>query len=186
MLNLRFLYWLVTAFVLAVIVHISTLLIAPGFAFERNLNALANQLPANQFVVLPRDVQARVFPEYPSGTVFGLCRFDISAGNVALNATLPDTLWTLTVYSSSGKTLYTVNDEQSGTDTFTLQFDNAPSFLDILAEPPETASLDLSGWRVSSADPQGFALFWIPTADVAMRARHAEILSKSSCKGAAA
>ena len=113
---MRNLYWVIAAAVLAIIVHISMVLFAPGFLFERNLNRLASDVPDNTFFILPVSAQSAIFPEYPSGTVFGLCRFNLTSGPVTLDASLPDGIWTLTVYSRFGRTLYTVTDEQSGVD----------------------------------------------------------------------
>ena len=69
---MRNLYWLIAAFALAVTVHISYVLFAPGFLFDRNLDRLTDGIPDNKFFVLPSEAQSRIFPEYPAGTVFGL------------------------------------------------------------------------------------------------------------------
>ena len=181
---MRNVYWVIVAAVLAVIVHISMVLFAPGFLFERNLDRLASDIPDNTFFVLPVSAQSAIFPEYPSGTVFGLCRFNLTSGPVTLDANLPDGIWTLTVYSRFGRTLYTVTDEQSGVDKFSLQLAMAPGILDLFAvkEEDQVAS---SGWKVQSTDERGFALFWVPSTDRAMRESRSETLSKSSCGKAA-
>ena len=182
---MRNLYWVVTAAVLAVIVHIGMVLFAPGFLFDRNLDRLASDMPDNQFFILPAEAQSKIFPEYPSGTVFGLCRFNLASGPITLDANLPDGIWTLTVYSRFGKTLYTVTDEQSGIDKFSLQLAMAPSIFDVLSLKEEDNPVESSGWKVLSSDERGFALFWVPAMDQAMRQGLMEILSKSSCGKAA-
>ena len=181
---MRNLYWFITAVTLAVIVHISTILFAPSFLFDRNLDRLTNDVADNTFFILPVEAQSKIFPEYPPGTVFGLCRFNLASGPITLDANLPDGIWTLTVYSRFGKTLYTVSDEQSGIDKFSLQLAMAPGILDLFAvkEEDQVAS---SGWKVQSTDERGFALFWVPSTDRAMRESRSETLSKSSCGKAA-
>ncbi len=180
---MRNLYWLITACALGVIVHIFTLLFIPSMNFERNLKGLTADISDNRFFVLPTTAQQSIFPEYPRGAVFGVCRFDLTAGSVALNANLPDTLWTLTVYTRSGKVIYTVNDEQSGTDSFKLELVRAPGILEIFsATGNEDNPVSSSGWRVSSSDERGYAVFWVPSVDQAMRAGFAETLAKSSCE----
>lgn len=182
---MRNLYWIIVAAVLAISVHIVTLIFVPGFMFERNLNRLAADFPNNKFFLLPREAQRRIFPEYPPDALFGICRFDLTAGPVALNANLPDTFWTLTVYSKSGKTLYTVTDQQSGTDTFSLKLAMAPGLLDMFsAKNDDDDPVASSGWKVLSEDARGFALFWVPAGDQAMRENLSEILARSSCSRA--
>ena len=179
---MRNLYWVTAAAVLAIIVHIGTVLFAPGFLFDRNLDLLASDMPDNKFFILPGEAQSKIFPEYPSGTVFGLCRFNLTSGPITLDANLPDGIWTLTVYSRFGKTLYTVTDEQSGIDKFSLQLAMAPSIFDVLSLKEEDDNLvESSGWKVLSSDERGFALFWVPAVDQAMREGLMETLSKSSC-----
>ncbi|HQY74265.1 MAG TPA: hypothetical protein PLK44_11165 [Aestuariivirga sp.] len=182
---IRNLYWVVTAAVLAIIVHISMVLFAPGFLFDRNLNRLASDVPDNTFFILPAAAQSRIFPEYPSGTVFGLCRFNLTSGPVTLDANLPDGIWTLTVYSRFGRTLYTVTDEQSGVDTFSLQLAMAPGVLDVFSLNEDDTEVETSGWKVLSSDERGFAVFWVPALDKAMRESLSETLSKTSCGKAA-
>lgn len=179
---MRNLYWLIVAVVLATITHIATLLFVPGFVFERNLRLLTADIPSNTFFILPKDAQHKVFPEYPAATVFGLCRFNLSSGTVSLNANLPDTFWTLTIYTRSGKSIYTVNDQQSGTNTFSLKVVMAPTILDLFSAKDDTDDpVESSGWKVQSSDRHGFALFWVPSIDPAMRENLVETLSKSTC-----
>jgi uncharacterized membrane protein len=178
---MRNLYWVIAAATLAVVVHISMVLFAPGFLFDRNLDRLASDVPDNKFFILPREAQKKIFPEYPVGTVFGLCRFNLSSGPITLDANLPDGIWNLTVYSRFGKTLYTVTDKQSGLNKFSLQLAMAPSIFDIFAAKEDDNLVDSSGWKVLSSDDRGFALFWVPAVDQAMRESLMETLSKSSC-----
>lgn len=178
---MRNLYWLLVAAALAIAVHTGTVLFAPGYLFDRNLDLLARDVPDNTFFILPREAQSKVFPEYPSGTVFGLCRFNLAAGPIVLDANLPNGLWTLTVYSQFGRTLYTVTDEQSGIDRFSLRLARAPSIFDVFSLKDEDNQVESSGWQVQSPDNRGFALFWVPALDQAMRGSLMETLAKSTC-----
>ena len=178
---MRNLYWVIAAATLAVIVHIGTVLFAPGFLFDRNLDRLASDVPDNKFFILPREAQTKIFPEYPAGTVFGLCRFNLASGPITLDANLPEGIWNLTVYSRFGKTLYTVTDKQSGLNKFSLQLVMAPSIFEMFAAKEDDNLVESSGWKVLSSDDRGFALFWVPAIDQAMRESLMETLSKSSC-----
>jgi uncharacterized membrane protein len=179
---MRYLYWALVAAVLAVAVHIVVLIFVPGMVFERSLNTFSADIPNNQFFLLKADAQRKIFPDYPGNSVFGLCRFDLTAGPVALNANLPDTFWTLTVYSKTGKTLYTVNNQQSGTNSFKLELIRAPGLIESLSAAPEEDLIASSGWKVRSSDTKGFALFWVPSNDPAMRQGLGETMAKSTCR----
>ncbi len=181
MLGLKNLYWVVFAAVVAVITHIVTLVFVPGMVLARSLDGLVKEGPTNQFYLLTREAQRKLFPDFPADAIFGVCRFNLSDGPVALNANLPASLWTLTVYSRTGKTLYTVNDLQSGASTFNLQLEKAPGLIESFTAKPDDDLVASSGWKVKSADTDGLALFWVPGNDPAMRRGLSETLAKSSC-----
>lgn len=179
---MRLVFWSITALALAVAAHIATLLFAPGFTLQRSL-ASAVDVERNRFTVLTPEAQARLLPDYPRESVFGMCRFDLARGPVTLRANMPDSLWVVAVYSSNGKTIYTVNDQQSGANFFELKLVRAPSLLDLLsarADDDADAVVD-QAWKVSSPDRKGFALLWVPMADAAQRAQLTAILAQSSC-----
>ena len=180
---MRILFWLITASVLGVGAHVATLLFAPKLTFERSL-ASAVDGERNQFALLTPQAQARLLPEYPRDALFGLCRFDLGKGPVTLTANMPDSLWVLAVYSSTGKTLYTVNDQQSGVNNFELKLVKAQSLLDMLSArgEDEPESVTDQAWSVASPDKKGLALLWVPMPDPAQRAQLTAILGKSSCR----
>ena len=66
---MRNLYWVTAAAVLAIIVHIGTVLFAPGFLFDRNLDLLASDMPDNKFFILPGEAQSKIFPEFYKNVV---------------------------------------------------------------------------------------------------------------------
>jgi uncharacterized membrane protein len=177
---MRLVFWLFTAAVLAVAAHAATLLFAPRYTFERSL-AGALDAASNSFAVLTPEAQRRLLPDYPDDAVFGICRFDLNGGPVTLTADLPDRFWVLAVYSSGGKTLYTVNDRQSGVNNFTLRLVRAPGLLETFtARDDEDAVSDLA-YKVASPDRKGLALVWVPLSDAAQRQSLAASIAKTSC-----
>lgn len=177
---MRLLFWLFTAAVLGIASHAATLLFAPRYTLERSLNSALDGA-RNSFAILTPEAQQRLLPDYPAEAVFGLCRFDLQKGPVTLKADLPDRFWVLAVYSASGKTLYTVNDQQSGVNNFTLRLVRAPGLLETFtAKDDEDAVTDLA-WKVASPDRRGLALVWVPLSDAAQRTSLAAALSKTSC-----
>jgi uncharacterized membrane protein len=178
---MRLLFWLFAACVLGLAVHAATLLYAPKFAFERNVDRQLDDTPVNSFFVLSPAQQAALLPDYPPTAVFGGCRFDLRRGPVFLDANFPPAFWTLTVHSMSGKTLYTANDRQSGVDSFRLRLVKAPGLIEMFTAKEEDDAISTSGWKVSSSEPTGLALLWVPAADPAMRGPIAAALSQSRC-----
>ena len=45
----------------------------------------------------------------------------------------------------------------------------APSVLDVFSLKEDENEVEASGWKVLSSDERGFAVFWVPALDKAMR-----------------
>lgn len=177
---MRLLFWAFTAAVLGIAAHVSTLLFAPRYTLDRSLRVALDASP-NSFAVLTRTAQAQLLPDYPSNAVFGVCRYDVSKGPVTFNANMPDRFWALAVYAADGQTLYTVNDRQSGVNTFTLKLVRAPGLLEAFTVKDDEDQVTDQAWKVASPEKSGVALVWVPFSDPAQRASVAAALSKSSC-----
>jgi uncharacterized membrane protein len=136
----------------------------------------------NRFVILSPAHQAQLFPALPRHSVVGACLYDVSKGNVTLAADVPAGQWVTAIYSSRGKLLYSVNDRQSGADSFTVSMALAPGFLEMLlqATDKERPEID-SGWTVMSPETRGLAVIWYPLADAAQRDSISKALSRSRC-----
>jgi uncharacterized membrane protein len=178
---MRTLFWLMTAAVLGLAVHIMTLLYAPPITFKRNLESQLADTPLNAFAVLTPEAQASLLPDFPSGAVFGVCRYDLGSGPVIVEANFPASFWTLTIYSSDGRTIYAANDRQSGIDSVKLRLVRAPGLMDVLAAKEEDDAIETSAWKVPSPKATGLAVLWVPIADPAMRSVVSAALSKSKC-----
>lgn len=178
---MRSVFWLITAAVLGIAVHIATLLYAPPLSFKRNLERQLADSPRNAFTVLTPKAQASLLPDYPPGSVFGVCRYDLGTGPVILDANFPASFWTLTVYSSDGRTIYAATDLQSGIDSVKLRLVKAPGIAEMLAAKEDEDAIETSAWKVPSTKKTGLAVLWVPTADPAMRSVAAAALAKSKC-----
>lgn len=178
------LYWIVTAAVLAVAIHLAYVLLAPARAFESNVQRIAGDAGRNAFFVVPPDEQRGMFPAYSSSDLFGACAFDVSAEKVALAAHMPKGRWTLTVYSASGDVIYVLNERQAGADSFTVTFSLAPSLVEMLLAGGEDTG-GTTGWDVQTAKPKGIAVLWVPIAEPELRPAWEAVLWQSSCKAVA-
>lgn len=175
------LYWVVTGLMLAIAVYAGYLLVAPGFALERNLRKAGLGGAQIKFEVLNAAAQTALFPTYPPSSVFGLCAYDVAAGPVQLKAALPNGFWTLTVYSQSGNVIYALNSRQSGTNTFTVTLKRAPGLLESITRATSDDPQTFSGWTVATPSNRGVAVLWMPLSDMAERPATVAALGASAC-----
>ncbi len=175
------LYWLATAFFLCLALHSAYLLFAPGFALGRNIKASGVAVGSPDFRILTPADQKKLFPTYPKSSVFGLCAYDVTKGEVKISAAMPDAFWALTVYSNTGKVIYALNSTQSGTSTFTVSLRSAPSLLESLLKTTADDLTSQDGWNVATVEPKGIAVMWIPLREAAQRASTEKSLAGTRC-----
>ena len=180
------LYWIVTSLVLALVVHVSYVLVAPAWSLQRSITSMVSEPGKNRFFIIGPGDQARLFPSYPPAHIFGACAFDVSASKVDLAANLPDGMWTLTIYSASGDVIYTLNDTQSGSGRFTLSLALAPSLFEMLSKTGSDEPINVTGWDVKTPESSGLAVFWVPVREAAMRAGVIRVLTGTVCRQVAA
>ncbi len=176
------LFWLVVALVIGAVTHLSYVLIAPSFAMQRLMGGAHEDAPINRFVALDGAEQMRLLGETESEAVSGKCLFDIGNGELSISAEMPNTFWSLTLYSDNGADLYTINDRQAGADTFKLTVKRAPGLSDLfMSEQSENARALSDGWSVEIPEPRGIAVFWMALDYPEQRKQFLDILSRSSC-----
>ena len=174
--------WLVVEMMTAVAVHVAFVLFAPAYRFSLTAGAMAGPEGANHFVILKPEDQVQLFPALPRHSVVGACLYDVARGNVRLDANVPAGQWVTAIYSSRGKLLYSVNNRQSGADSFSVSVGLAPGFLEVLLQSPDAERPEIdSGWTVMSPESRGLAVIWYPLTDAAQRDSIAEALSRSRC-----
>lgn len=177
------LYWIAAALLASIAVHAGFILMVPAYSLDRSIARLSAEAGTNQFFILPQEAQVRLFPALPRASVTGVCAFDVSGSDVALTAAMPDGFWTLTIYSNRGDAIYSVNNVQSGTGTFTVGLSLAPDLVEMLqqATGKETLAED-TGWTVKSPEPRGLAVLSYPLSDGAQRETVLQRLRASRCQ----
>ncbi|MCA3574947.1 MAG: hypothetical protein IOC86_13615 [Aestuariivirga sp.] len=183
---MRHLFWAAVALLAAVAAHAVFALYVPGWWFSRSVEAMAAAHGRNSFFILSPDEQARLFPGLPRYGVTGICIFDVSKGDVTFSANLPDGFWVTTIYTDKAEAIYSVNNSQSGANTFSVSLSRAPSLIEqiIQATDKERPEID-SGWTVDSPESRGLAVIWYPTPENGLRPIAAEAVARSSCAGTA-
>jgi uncharacterized membrane protein len=182
---MRHRFWAAVALVTAVAAHAAFALYVPGWWFSRAVGSMAASHGENSFFILTPDEQASLFPGLPRLGVTGLCIFDVSKGDVTFSANLPEGFWVTTIYTDKAEAIYSVNNRQSGANTFTVSLSRAPNLIEqvIQATDKEKPEID-SGWTVESPEPKGLAVVWYPMPESGLRPIAAEAVSRSSCSQA--
>ena len=161
------------AIVAAAIIHLAYVLFFPPFAMERMMERSIVRAQSNGHPAL--------LAETNRDEVLAMCRFDLDQGILALEAAMPDGLWSLTVYGSDGADLYAVDDRQAGTDRFRLTVKKAPGWIELLKGGDTGGELN-DGWSVEVDTASGVAVFWAALDDRAMRDSVAQALVASTCR----
>ena len=179
----KHLFWLLVAVVAGVVAHTAFALFVPGWWFSREVRQLANDHGRNSFFILSPEEQARLFPGLPRFGVTGMCVFDVSEGDVTFAADLPDGFWITTIYTDKAEAIYSVNNRQSGANSFSVSLSRTPGLIEqiLKATEKETIAEIDSGWTVTSPEPRGLAVVWYPTPEIGLRSLAAEQVARSRC-----
>lgn len=175
-------FWAAVALMAALAAHAAFALYVPGWWFSRAISGLAATHGVNSFFILDDAQQAQLFPGLPRLGVTGVCVFDVSKGNVTFSADLPDGYWLTTIYTDKAEPIYSVNDRQSGENSFNVRLSQAPGFFEqvMQATQKETAEID-TGWTVQSPEAKGLAVVWYPVAEAGMKPIAAKAVARSRC-----
>ncbi|MCA3555288.1 hypothetical protein [Aestuariivirga sp.] len=179
----KHLYWLLVAAVAGVAAHSAFALFVPAWWFSREVRELADAHGRNSFFILSPGEQARLFPGLPRFGVTGVCVFDVAKGNVTFAAELPDGFWITTIYTDKAEAIYSVNNRQSGANSFTVSLSRAPGLIEQILKSTEKEAADGtdSGWTVTSPEPRGLAVVWYPTPEIGLRDLAARQVARSRC-----
>ncbi|WP_421695811.1 hypothetical protein [Aestuariivirga sp.] len=177
------LFWAAVALAAAVAAHAAFALFVPGWWFSREVSRLSHAHGKNSFFILTPEEQAQLFPGLPRFGVTGVCVFDVAKGDVTFAADLPDGFWVTTIYTDKAEAIYSVNNRQSGANSFTVSLSRAPGLIEQLLKATDKEAADEidSGWTVTSPEPKGLAVVWYPTPETGLRAIAAEAVSRSRC-----
>lgn len=138
--------WAVAA-VVAGIVHILTALAMSEFSGQPAHDRLAQSLPMHKFEVLPPVAPgSQPLPFLSPDFRYAFCRFNTAQGSVTVAASLPDSGWTLSVFTRNGENVFTQSGQAGRKTDMTL-----------LLTPPGERFLGISQEAVA-AQPAGALL----------------------------
>lgn len=177
------LFWAVSILLLAGVVHLGYVLIVPHFEMRAKIEEL-RQLAGNAgLTVLSREDSMRLMGPDGRWLVHALCVYDLAEGPVTINAAVPNSYWSMAIYSAAGETFYSLNDRQAGIERVDLMIrqPSAPATDD----EEESAPPSQDTFTVRAPDPEGVVVMRALAPETAEYARTAEVLGRSSCRSGA-
>jgi uncharacterized membrane protein len=108
---IRWLAWGFAGLVLGGIVHLATVLLLPATATRDAYSRLAPLVPPNTMTLLPQPTpSATPLPFLDPAFATAVCRFDLSAAPLKIQATATQAYTSLSFYTPRGIAFYAIND----------------------------------------------------------------------------
>ena len=174
------LFWSVCILLLAGAVHLGYVLIVPPIEMRAKIDELRQIAGSGELVVLSREDSVRLMGPDGRWLVHALCVYDLDEGPVMINATVPDSYWSMAIYSAGGETFYSLNDRQAGIEQVDLMIrrptDQAPG------EEEELTPQTDDTFTVRAPDAEGVVVMRALADETAEYGRAAEVLGTSSCR----
>jgi uncharacterized membrane protein len=112
---IRWLLWIIGGILLGGIVHLATVLAMPRAASQDAYSRLVALTPVNRVVPLPTSsAQHSVLPFMDPAFAVAVCRYDLSAGSIKLNAPVSEAYTSVTFYTRDSVAYYAINDRAAG------------------------------------------------------------------------
>jgi len=112
---IRWVLWTLGGLLLGGIVHLATVLAMPRAATQDAYSRIAAVTPVNNMVPLPvPSAQHSVLPFMDPAFATAVCRYDLSAGSIKLNAPVSEAYTSVTFYSRDSVAYYAINDRAAG------------------------------------------------------------------------
>ena len=113
-------FWVAATILLAIVVHLTYVLFAPGDSVQRKLQAMRTLAGVNSLKVLSANDSRTFLGGEGPGLVHAICLYDLGKGEVKAEAPIPHGYWSLSIYTSHGTNVYTLNDRQAQVDSLSL------------------------------------------------------------------
>jgi uncharacterized membrane protein len=171
---------LLVALVSGGIVHITSTLAIPYMSPVTGYERLAAGMPVNTMRVLPPVAPGgELLPFNDPGQQLAVCPYDLAAGTLTVNATLPEVGWSLAIYSPLGDNYYAIAAAGLRQPNVTL-----------VVEPTRATLLNLFGIgtapnfdpsRISAPESRGIIVVRAPRKGDAFEERTAAQLARATC-----
>jgi uncharacterized membrane protein len=175
------LYTAALALVAAGLIHILATLVVPRFAKASAFQRLSDSLPVNRMRILPPvDATQQPLPYLGPDVRLAICRYDLGDGPVAITVSLPDSGWTLGLYTVGGDNFYVLpaQEGRAADITLTLIPQGERSF-SLLTLGGRTTQTSIS--QIEAPEATGFAVIRAPMRGRAFAADIEATLKRAGC-----
>lgn len=174
------LHVLLVALVSAGIVHITSTLAIPYMSPATGYERLATGLPVNAMRVMPPATPgAELLPFNDPGLQLAVCPFDLAAGTLTVNATLPEPGWSLAIYTPLGDNYYAISAASLRQPDVTLVIEPSRATLLNLFGIGTAPNFDPS--RIAAPESSGIVIVRAPRKGDAYEPRVAAELARAKC-----
>jgi uncharacterized membrane protein len=174
------LFWTICILLLAGVVHLGYVLIVPQFEMRAKIDELRQLAGSAALTVLSREDSVRLMGPDGRWLVHALCIYDLADGPMTINAAVPNSYWSMAIYSAGGETFYSLNDRQAGVERVDLMI-RQPSE-PVLDGEEELVLPNDDVFTVRAPDPLGVVVMRALAGEPAEYERASEILARSSCR----
>jgi uncharacterized membrane protein len=178
----RWIYWGAMSVILALIVHLGLVLFQPLADTKRRLGDFEALGPVNKVFMVPGISPSSTVLRHASPDIsYAVCRFDIADQPIRITAKLPDSYWSIAMYSEKSDNFYVINNRQVGQSDLTLllaRIDPDAATAGEIIDVPEHTIL------VSAPSSSGLVVFRAALPDRSSEAQVRAFLKSSKCEPA--
>lgn len=175
----RTILWAIGGVFLGAIIHILVVMNVPDFTADDAWTRAAAFGPDARFNTLPEVTPgAEPLPMLDPHMAHALCRFTLERGPVRLDAALPASFWSFSLFNRRGETTYSFNDRTSGEGRLAMLILTSSQLSILRQNPPD----DLDRLIViETEDDHALALLRAYVADGGERKAIRAALARASC-----
>jgi uncharacterized membrane protein len=111
--------WIAAALLVAVIVHVATVLLLPRLIMIRTMGGIARSAGFNTIMHSPRaTARSRSIVRPSPDMLYSICVYDLDAADGVVRVTthdMPETDWSVSVFDADTNNFYVLNDRQANT-----------------------------------------------------------------------
>ncbi|MDQ0469717.1 DUF1254 domain-containing protein [Labrys wisconsinensis] len=177
---IRFGIWTVVGLLLALTVHLATVLALPRMAERTAYRRLEELGPDGAFAIVPATGPlAEVLPSPDPAMRVAACRYDLSAGPLHLRAPVPPAFFSVSFYTPDGLNYYALNDRAASAGAIELTLYTSVQLAEVRSrEGPDTPE----ALRIEAPQARGVVILRALAATPGMMPVIEDALSQATCQ----
>lgn len=176
---IRVLLWIIGGAGLGILVHLIVILTMPSVS-EINIWTRISALSEIETLTILDDLDAQSSNELhlDPELIYGICKLDLSKGVGVINARLPDSFWSVSIFDAMGRAIYGTTNRSSLNQILMLGIFNEAQTKLLASQELDIADGLLI---VESKSDKLFVVFHLAPPHRVMRPRYKDILSQIKC-----